>query len=40
MTEMHNDTANIPASKAFWKRQEAGEVYDRQFKNKVGVYID
>lgn len=32
--------ANTASSKAFWKRQEAGQVYDRQFQNTVGSYID
>lgn len=32
--------ANTPSSKEFWKCQEAGVVYDRQFQNKVGWYID
>ncbi len=32
--------ANVAASKKFWKRQGAGFVYDRQFQNKVGWYID
>ncbi len=39
MTETHKD-ANTASAKAFWKRSEAGQVYDVQFKNKVGLYID
>ncbi|MFH1800866.1 MAG: class I SAM-dependent methyltransferase [Candidatus Omnitrophota bacterium] len=37
---LNSTEANVPASKKFWKRQEAGFVYDRQFQNKVGWYID
>ncbi len=37
---MERQEANIPASKKFWKRSEAGKDYDRQFTNLVGWYID
>ncbi|HOE69381.1 MAG TPA: class I SAM-dependent methyltransferase [Candidatus Omnitrophota bacterium] len=32
--------ANTESSKKFWKRGEAAAVYDLQFQNKIGRYID